>query len=139
MLLGGDTLELTEPGEAEDFGRRWEDARALTEFGDREITEPWTWAGPARTVSGHSWGGCIEVIDQIALAGRMPAVTDVAGSILLLETSEEIPSADEVKRWVRALGERGVLEAAAGVLVVPFGGIITLDGVSQVVEAHYQP
>lgn len=195
VLLGGDTLELSEPGEAEDFGRRWEDARALTEFGDREITEPWTWAGPARTVSGQSWGGCIEVIDQIALAGRMPAVTDVAGFILLLETSEEIPSADEVKRWVRALGERGVLEAAAGVLVarppvsaldkpvpsasersrlraeqretiieqvsrhnphavvcvgvpcghtrpqwiVPFGGISTLDGVSQVVEAHYQP
>ncbi|HEY0249063.1 MAG TPA: S66 peptidase family protein [Gryllotalpicola sp.] len=116
-LLDGGTLELTEPGESEDFGRLWDDPRALTEFGDREPTEPWTWAGPAKTVTGHSWGGCIEVIDQIAVAGRMPATADLDGAILLLETSEEAPSADEVKRWVRALGERGLLEAIAGVLV----------------------
>jgi muramoyltetrapeptide carboxypeptidase LdcA involved in peptidoglycan recycling len=95
----------------------WDDARALTEYGDREATEPWTWAGPAKAVSGLSWGGCIEVIDQIAVAGRMPSVSDLRGSILLLETSEEAPSADEVKRWVRALGERGVLSTVAGVLV----------------------
>lgn len=68
-------------------------------------------------MSGRSWGGCIEVIDQIAVAGRMPAVADLDGAILLLETSEETPSTDEVKRWVRALGERGVLESIAGVLV----------------------
>lgn len=57
------------------------------------------------------------MIDQIALAGRMPPLADLEGAILLLETSEELPSAEEVSRWVRALGERGVLEAAAGVLV----------------------
>jgi muramoyltetrapeptide carboxypeptidase LdcA involved in peptidoglycan recycling len=116
-LLEGGTLELTEPGESEDFGHPRDDPRALTEFGDREATEPWTWAGPDKTVSGYSWGGCIEVIDQIAVADRMPAVADLEGAILLLETSEETPSADEVKRWVRALGERGVLESIAGVLV----------------------
>jgi muramoyltetrapeptide carboxypeptidase LdcA involved in peptidoglycan recycling len=48
---------------------------------------------------------------------RMPSVTDLAGAILLLETSEELPAADQVKDWVRALGERGIVEAAAGVLV----------------------
>ncbi len=116
-LIEGGTLELTEPGESEDFGHPWDDPRALTEFGDRHATEPWTWAGPDKTVSARSWGGCIEVIDQIAVAGRMPAVADLEGAILLLETSEETPSADQVKRWVRALGERGVLEAIAGVLV----------------------
>lgn len=116
-LLDGSTLELTEPGESEDFGYPWGDPRALTEFGDREATEPWTWAGPDVVVAGRSWGGCIEVIDQIAIAGRMPATTDLIGTVLLLETSEETPSADEVKRWVRALGERGVLDAVAGVLV----------------------
>jgi len=116
-LIYGGALELTEPGESEDFGRPWDDARALTEFGDREPTDPWTWAGPKRAVSGRSWGGCIEVIDQIAVADRMPALSDLHGAILLLETSEEMPSAVEVKRWVRALGERGVLGAIAGVLV----------------------
>lgn len=39
-LLDGGSLELTEPGESEDFGRDWGDPRALTEYGDREPTEP---------------------------------------------------------------------------------------------------
>ena len=116
-LLGGGVIELTEPGVSEDFGIAWTDPRALTEFGAREVTEPWVWAGPKVVVEGSTWGGCIEVIDQIALADRMPSVTDLTGAILLLETSEELPAADEVKRWVRALGERGILGAVAGVLV----------------------
>lgn len=116
-LLDGGTLDLTEPGESEDFGWPWDDPRSLTEFGNRETTEPWTWGGPDKVVSGPTWGGCIEVIDQIAIAGRMPNNADLDGAILMLETSEETPSADEVKRWVRALGERGTLSSVAGVLV----------------------
>ncbi len=116
-LLTGGVLEVSEPGESEDFGRDWNDPRALVEFGERDATEPWTWAGPTRTVSGSTWGGCLEVIDWIALAGRMPANHDLSGAILLLETSEDLPPERMVRWWVRALGERGVLAAVAGVLV----------------------
>lgn len=116
-LLTGDELEVTEPGESEDFGKDWADPLALTHFGEREPTESWTWAGPSRTVTGRTWGGCLEVIDWIALAGRMPSNNDLAGAILLLETSEELPSASNVRWWMRALGERGTLAALAGVLV----------------------
>ena len=116
-LLDGGTIDLTDPGESEDFGIPWADRRALSEFGSREPTEPWVWAGAHMVAEGPTWGGCVEVIDQIALANRMPDVADLDGAILLLETSEELPTADTVKRWVRALGERGVLEAVAGVLV----------------------
>ncbi|MBF4624739.1 LD-carboxypeptidase [Clavibacter sp. VKM Ac-2872] len=116
-LIEGGELEITEPGESEDHGIDWTDPRALTESGERHATEPWKWAGPARTVEGPTWGGCIEVIDQIAMAGRMPEVAKLEGGILLLETSEEVPSADSVRRWVRGLGERGILDVVAGVLV----------------------
>ena len=116
-LLDGGIIDLTDPGESEDFGISWADRRALNEFGIREPTEPWAWAGAHTVAEGPTWGGCIEVIDQIALANRMPDVADLDGAILLLETSEELPTADTVKRWVRALGERGVLEAVTGVLV----------------------
>lgn len=116
-LLEGGVIELTDPGESEDYGISWTDPRALSQFGVREATEPWVWSGPQRTVEGRSWGGCLEVIDQIAMADRIPAVADLEGAILLFESSEELPAADEVKGWVRALGERGILEAAAGVLV----------------------
>lgn len=116
-LLDGGSLELTDPGESEDVGKRWEDPRALTEYGDRVPTEPWSWAGPATRVTGRTWGGCLEVIDQLALADRLPALSALAGTILLVETSEERPPASWVARWLRGLGERGVLAAVAGVVV----------------------
>lgn len=116
-LLDGGTVEITEPGESEDVGRRWADPRALTEYGDRVATEDWTWSGPRVRVEGRTWGGCLEVIDQLALADRLPTAYDLRGGILLLETSEERPSASWVARWVRGLGERGMLDAVAGVVV----------------------
>lgn len=116
-LLDGGELELTEPGESEDVGKRWEDPRALTEYGDRIPTEPWTWAGPQARIEGRTWGGCLEVIDQLALADRLPPASGLDGTILLIETSEERPAASWVGRWMRGLGERGILSAVAGLVV----------------------
>lgn len=116
-LLDGGVHELTEPGESEDAGKRWDDPRALTEYGDRVRTQSWSWAGPAVRVEGRTWGGCLEVIDELALADRLPAADELAGVILLVETSEERPDASWVARWLRALGERGLLAAVAGVVV----------------------
>ena len=117
-LLGGDRLQVTDPGQSEDFGRPWQDPAALTEYGDREPTEPWTWAGPSRSVTGPTWGGCAEVVQWILTAGRFPADPSVlAGGVLLLETSEELIPARELSWIVRSLGERGLLEAVDAVLV----------------------
>ena len=116
-LLEGGELEIVDPGESEDFGPDWLSARALTDFGDRERTEPWVWAGPSRVVAGRTWGGCFEVIDQLAMADRLPSLEHLEGTILLLESSEEVPPAVVVKRWARALGERGILAAVDGVVV----------------------
>lgn len=117
-LLTGERLEVTEPGESEDTGKDWADPLALIEYGDREPTEPWTWAGPARTVTGRTWGGCIEVVQWLLTAGRFPtdpAVLD--GAVLLLETSEDLIPAREFGWILRCLGERGLLTAADAVLV----------------------
>ncbi|WP_460801199.1 S66 family peptidase [Microbacterium sp. GXF6406] len=116
-LIDGGEIELTEPGESEDVGKRWEDRRALNEYGDRIPTPEWIWAGPARRVEGRTWGGCLESIDALALSGRMPSPADLDGAVLLLETSEERPPATWAKRWVRALGEGGILASVTGVVV----------------------
>lgn len=117
-LLDGGTLELTDPGESEDVGLAWDDPRALTAFGDRQPTEAWSWHGPARTVTGRSWGGCVEVLVQVLSAGRCTAEPEsLAGGVLLLETSEERPVAVEVGRVVRSMGERGLLAAVDAVLL----------------------
>lgn len=117
-LLTGGRLEVDEPGESEDFGRDWQDPAALTEFGDREPTEPWSWAGPRRSVTGRTWGGCVEVLREVLVAGRFPVDPAVLqGGVLLLETSEEVIPAREVGYVVRALGERGLLAAVDAVLL----------------------
>jgi muramoyltetrapeptide carboxypeptidase LdcA involved in peptidoglycan recycling len=117
-LFTGETIELTEPGESEDIGHDWNDPRALHEFGEREPTEPWTWAGPRRTITGRTWGGNIEVLQWILAAGRFPHdSSSLADAVLLLESSEELIPAREFGWILRSLGERGVLSAVAAVLV----------------------
>ncbi|GAA2594586.1 LD-carboxypeptidase [Winogradskya consettensis] len=117
-LLTGERLEITDPGESEDVGVDWADPRALESFGEREPTQPWSWYGPRRSVTGATWGGCLEVIEWILTAGRFPfpaAVLD--GGVLIIETSEELLPARDVGWIVRALGERGLLSAVDAVLV----------------------
>ncbi len=117
-LLTGERLELTDRGESEDIGFDWNDPRALTEFGEREATEPWSWSGPARSVTGRTWGGCIEVIQWALTAGRFPADPAVLdGGVLLLESSEELIPAREFGWIMRSLGERGILAAVDAVVV----------------------
>jgi muramoyltetrapeptide carboxypeptidase LdcA involved in peptidoglycan recycling len=117
-LMTGERLEITDPGESEDVGIDWEDPRALESFGERESTEPWSWHGPERLVTGQTWGGCIEVIEWILTAGRFPFPADILdGGVLLIETSEELLPARNVGWIVRSLGERGILGAVDAVLV----------------------
>jgi muramoyltetrapeptide carboxypeptidase LdcA involved in peptidoglycan recycling len=117
-LLTGECVELTEPGESEDIGHDWNDPRALTQFGDREPTEPWAWSGPPRSITGRTWGGCIEVVQWILTAGRFPAVPSVLeGGVLILESSEELIAAREFGWITRSLGERGILRAVDAVVV----------------------
>ncbi len=117
-LVTGERIEITEPGESEDFGVDWADPRALDFFGEREPAGPWSWHGPARTVTGQAWGGCVEVIEETFIAGRFSFAPDVLdGGVLLLETSEELLPARHVGWIVRALGERGILAAVDAVLV----------------------
>jgi muramoyltetrapeptide carboxypeptidase LdcA involved in peptidoglycan recycling len=108
---------LSEPGESEDFGPDWRTPEALERFGDRVSTPRWAWMGPETVVAGPTWGGCLEVLDQLALAGRFPMVSELEGTILLVETSEEIPPVEWVRRCMRALGERGILQAIAGMVL----------------------
>ncbi len=117
-LLTGERLELTQVAESEDYGLDWADPRALVSVGEREPTEPWSWFGPRRSVTGATWGGCLEIIEWILAVGRFPADPEVlSGAVLLLETSEELLPARKVGRIVRTLGERGLLSAIDAVLV----------------------
>ncbi len=117
-LFTGEELSIVDPGESEDFGPDWASPEALTDFGEREPTEPWTWSGPARSVAGRTWGGCIEVLQWLLTAGRFSVDPSVlAGGVLLVEASEMMIPAEEFGWILRSLGERGILEAVDAVVV----------------------
>ncbi len=77
---------------------------------------PWTWHGPARAVTGPLWGGNLEILSWTFGVGRYLAPS-YDGRVLLLETSEEMPGAEEVYRFLRVLGERGVLQQFVGLVM----------------------
>ncbi|MFP4628421.1 MAG: S66 peptidase family protein [Halobacteriales archaeon] len=76
------------------------------------------WCGPATRVEGTVWGGCLEVVETLLAADRcVPSLETFEEVVLALETSEELPSPDAVRRVVLALGERGILGAVRGLMV----------------------
>ena len=114
-LVTGDRIEITEPGESENFGVDQADPCTLDCFGEREPAGPWSWHGPARTVTGRAGGGCVEAIEETFIAGRFPFAPDVLdGGVLLPETPEGLPPARHVGWIVRALGDRVPPRRGAG-------------------------
>lgn len=109
-----------------DVGLQWNDPETINQTREYEPNEEgWVWdvAGDKQVEAqlearGITWGGCLESIDEILRHGvAIPSLEDFDNVILFLETSEEIPDARYVRRVLRALGERGILERVKGVFV----------------------
>ncbi|MET9115186.1 S66 peptidase family protein [Streptomyces longwoodensis] len=79
----------------------------------------WGWVNADRVVEGRSWGGCLEILAMLLMADREVShdLSVYDGGVLLLETSEEMPSDTEVFRTLRNMGERGLLQRFPAVLV----------------------
>ena len=115
-LFGGD-VELTCPTQTRDFGLPWDDPRVLIDVPSGGPAEPWTWLGPPAAVTGPTWGGNLEILQWTLAVGRfVRPVEEYAGSVLVLETSEELPPAEEIFRMLRNLGERGMLDVASALV-----------------------
>jgi muramoyltetrapeptide carboxypeptidase LdcA involved in peptidoglycan recycling len=116
-LFTSDWYELKPSPEYSDEPGDWKDPAVL----DRAVVmvpgTGWQWQGPAAVVEGPTWGGNLEVLNWLLAAGRVGPSIDYAGSILLIETSEELPSDIEVYRILRNMGERGLLAGFPAVLV----------------------
>ncbi len=100
-----------------DQGLDWDDAALLTEKRQH-------WPNPGHVFDGSKdgqgllWGGCVESVDEMLRHGvPIPRLEQFEDIVLMFETSEEIPSADYVFRFFRALGERGILAQVKGVLI----------------------
>lgn len=116
-LFDAGEYEIVPSPEYNEIGLDWSDPSLLT---TRRVYEPntgWVWDTPSDG-GGVLWGGCLESIDDMLRNNvPIPNLNKFENIVLLLETSEEVPSHGYVQRVIRSLGERGILQKIQGVLV----------------------
>jgi muramoyltetrapeptide carboxypeptidase LdcA involved in peptidoglycan recycling len=184
---------LTAPERVDSVVGDWADPSTFERGAENEPADPWFWHHADRRVEGRTWGGCLEIVSWLLMADREIQPLDAyAGCVLLLETSEDMPSATEVYRVLRNMGERGLLRRFPALLmgrakawnfgrrlgaeerasfrkdqreavlralteyapdtmavldvdfghtepqlVLPYGGLLTVDGPAREITAHY--
>ena len=117
-LIDGGELRLHPVERFSEDSLDWGDPVGLVHPAPTRPAPGWDWHRPGQVVTGPTWGGNLEIIHWNLAAGRwIRPVADYAGCILILETSEEMPSAEEVFRMLRNMGERGLLAQFPAVIV----------------------
>ncbi|MET8758341.1 S66 peptidase family protein [Lentzea sp. NPDC004782] len=107
--------ESTAYGDRED---PWEDEATFAGEPRLDPSGGWIWHQPSYTAQGPSWGGNLEILSWLMMADReIKPPEHYDGAIFFFETSEEMPSDVEVYRILRNMGERGLLQRFAAVMV----------------------
>jgi muramoyltetrapeptide carboxypeptidase LdcA involved in peptidoglycan recycling len=116
-LFTSGEYDLPEADSFRDVDRDWADPATFDEPPSVQACAGWTWHNSDRVVEGPTWGGNLEIVSWLLMANRcvLPAPA-YRGAVLLLETSEELPTAVEVYRILRNMGERGLLREFAAVM-----------------------
>ncbi|MDQ5970023.1 MAG: hypothetical protein QG593_540 [Patescibacteria group bacterium] len=100
-----------------DEGLNWADKVNLTGSRKMENNDGLIWDGTT-DVEGLLWGGCIEsLIVQCSTNKYLPLDEDLEGTILILETAEDIPEPWIVEYLLTGFGERGWLNKFQAILV----------------------
>ena len=109
-LIDGGELQLHPVERFSEDSLDWGDPAGLVHPAPAQPAPGWEWYRADRVVTGPTWGGNLEIIHWNLAVGRwIRPAEDYAGCVLVLETSEEMPPAEEVFRMLRNMGERGLL------------------------------
>lgn len=116
-LFEGGEFELKASSEYNDIGLDWSKEENLDKQRPLEENDGLFWDGEGE-VDGTLWGGCVEsLIVQSSTGKYLPSSEDIEGSILILETAEDIPEHWIVEYLLTGFGERGWLNRFQAVLV----------------------
>ncbi|MFF9061429.1 S66 peptidase family protein [Streptomyces sp. NPDC014882] len=102
-----------------DVDRDWADPATFASLPETRPGTGWIWRNADRVVEGRGWGGNLEILSWLLTADREIShdLSVYDGGVLFLETSEELPSATEVFRILRGMGERGLLRRFSALLM----------------------
>ena len=111
-------FELRPAPEYSDEDVDWEDAEQLGLQPTMYPNDGWQWLNAGSLVEGVTWGGDLDILSWHLSVNRYMLPNEAyAGRILCLETDEELPSATVVYRILMCMGERGLLQQFAAMLV----------------------
>jgi muramoyltetrapeptide carboxypeptidase LdcA involved in peptidoglycan recycling len=117
LLTGGD-IELHAVPEFSEDELDWANPASLEQPPPMLPSPGWYWHQPDQVITAPTWGGNLEILHWNLAANRwIRPPADYAGCVLLLETSEEMPSAEETFRMLRNVGERGLLAPFPAIVV----------------------
>ncbi|WP_294149068.1 S66 peptidase family protein [uncultured Clostridium sp.] len=95
----------------------WQESSINTMYRMKEDVHGYEIINGSGTVRGHLLGGCIDVFMMANGTKIWPAPDEWKGAILFIETSEEKPSPEFVKRTLRAMSAQGILKTLNGIIV----------------------
>lgn len=97
----------------------WADENNLSKKRPMYQSEGWYWYNDHdQMIDGRLWGGCLEILDlHLSVRRYLPNFEKLDGTILFIETSEEMPPEGFVYRFIAALSEIGLLQRFKAILV----------------------
>lgn len=95
----------------------WADPANAGRVGELRPHDGWHWLNGSGVRSGRLFGGCVEVLEFLKGSRVWPTETFWNDRILFLETSEDLPTVEQVRYWLFNYGVQGVFERASGLLV----------------------
>ncbi|MDO8591969.1 MAG: LD-carboxypeptidase [bacterium] len=116
-LFEGGEVELKASKEFNDEGLDWSVKENLNKQRKMEPNDGWQWDGN-KDAEGILWGGCIEsLIEEFTVGKYLPSNDDLTGTVLFLESAEDIPDPWIVEYLLTGMGERGWFDKFQAVLV----------------------
>ncbi len=100
----------------------WSEKKNTGKINKEHENEGWHWIQGKKPVKGELFGGCADVLEFMKGTHFWPKEDFWNRKILFLETSEDKPSPDTVKYWIRNYGSQGILDRIAALLIaIPSG------------------
>lgn len=97
----------------------WDDKQNLSKKRPMYPSQGWAWHNTQdQVIEGQLWGGCLEILSlHLSVRKYLPDSEKLDGTILFIETSEEMPAQEFVYCFIAALAEIGLLKKFKAILM----------------------
>ena len=94
----------------------WSDPKNVGKVNKLKKTNDWNFAQGEGIFKGNLFGGCIEVLEFMKGTDFWPNKDFWKGKLLFFETSEDVPSVNQIKHFLRNYGIQGVFDKINGII-----------------------